>query len=364
MSRVLLIGQGPTAGTALRSLLARHTVVGLVRNATPDDPVAEYAAVAGVPLFADTAMGAVDAVVSDLRPDVVVVSSYDRVLGPAVVAKSTFINVHYAPLPHYRGRATVNWALINNEPGTAITIHELVPQLDAGRILFQQSIAIAPDDSVATLYERLNAVQLDVLGDTVQRFLTSGGGRQQDQARATYACTRLPEDGEIDWSLPTERIGALIRALVPPYPGAFTHLHGERLAIWKAVAVADAPAYVGRIPGRVVSVSAREGWVDVLTGDGVLRLLDVQRDGEAAVAPATVIRSVKTTLGLRSADLLDRIRTLEARLAELTDSIAAMRADQPAETPNNDERTTDSHHGWRRADRLPYRRSTDRRRAV
>ena len=85
---------------------------------------------------------------------------------------------------------------------------------------------------------------------------------------------------------------------------------------------AGAPVYVGRVAGRVVALSKSEGWVDVLTGDGVLRLLEVQQDG-GRVRPATLITSIKTTLGLRTVDLIARIYTLEARVAELTEMVAA-----------------------------------------
>ena len=123
MANVLLIGRGPTAYSALESILEKFTVVGVVRRPRDvDDPVVALARKTDIPVFPDESPSGIDAVVSRLTPDAVVVSSYHRLLPAALLARCPFVNVHYAPLPRYRGVATVNWALINEEPCTAITI--------------------------------------------------------------------------------------------------------------------------------------------------------------------------------------------------------------------------------------------------
>jgi methionyl-tRNA formyltransferase len=191
----------------------------------------------------------------------------------------------------------------------------LVPELDAGRILFQQRVPIGPHDTVGDLYARLNDLQRARLASIVERHLDGDQGWPQDESAATYGCTRLPADGEIDWTRPTNEVYAVVRALGDPYPGAFTHLDGRRLVLWRAAPAPSPRRWVGRVPGRVVGRSATGGWVDVLTGDGVLRLDLVERDGEARRPAAAVIRSVRTTLGLRPAELLARVRELEDALA-------------------------------------------------
>lgn len=318
MHRVLLLGMGPTALSALESLRARVQVAGLVRDPGSPSPggdeVAERARALGVPVFPDLSVGGVEELVARLRPDCTVVSSYDRILPARVLQRCRFVNVHYAALPSYRGRANVNWAIINGERETAITIHVVAPGLDAGRLLYQQRVPIGPDDTVGELYARLNEIQGEVLGATVARHLAGYEGEAQDEAAATYGCARVPEDGEIDWTAPTARIYALVRALGPPYPGAYTHLEARRLVVVRAAPLCDAPRYAGRVPGRVVGRSARDGHVDVLTGDGVLRLLEVAIDNGPQPA-AALIGSTRQTLGLRAADLLARIEWLEARLA-------------------------------------------------
>ncbi len=319
-ARVLLVGCGPTAFTALESLAEKLTIVALVRDpgngAGEDDPVCRRAAELQIPVASDLTLRGIERLIDQLRPDCVVVSSYSRILPGKLVAKTRFVNVHYAMLPRYRGRANVNWAILNGESETGISIHVLSPGLDAGNILFQRAVAIGPNDTVTQLYEKLNDLQREHLGSVVLRHLAGDEGQLQDESAATYGCTRLPQDGEIDWTQPTRRIYDLIRALTPPFPGAFTYFDGSPLTIWRAEPVIDPPRYDGRVRGRVVRVAKAEGWADVLTGDGVLRIHEVQNGGSPCPA-AAVLTSVKHTLGLNSRELLDRVRALESALAKL-----------------------------------------------
>jgi methionyl-tRNA formyltransferase len=308
--RVLLIGEGPTTESALESLLGRFDVVGLVRRG--DDRVVAAAERRGVRVLGDASPAAIADAIRDLAPECVVVSSYDRILSAELLESCRFVNVHYAPLPRYRGRANVNWAIINREPETAISVHVLTPELDAGPILLQQRVPIGPDDTVTELYARLNDVQRASLAIAVERHLDGDPGIPQDDADATYGCTRLPADGEIDWSRSTEDVYALVRALVEPYPGAFTYLDGRRMIVWEARPAASPAQWAGRVRGRVVGRSGAEGWADVLTGDGVLRLISVEPEGEERQPAASAVASVRATLGLRAADLLERLRTVEA----------------------------------------------------
>jgi methionyl-tRNA formyltransferase len=320
MVNVLLIGIGPTTLTALDSLMSKCHVQVVVRDVVIDDPVINLAQKANIPVFPDTSQKAIKSLVLKYQPDCVVVSSYNQILPPSIIELSTFINVHYSPLPQYRGRANVNWAIINNEPCAAISIHRISPDLDEGNILFQQLIPIRGDDTVADLYNRLNQIQWQNLGEAIVKAFNGYEGVKQNNAEATYGCTRLPEDGEIDWTASTKSIDCLIRALVAPFPGAYTYFQGRKLLIWQAIPMENPPVYVGRIPGRIVCRSKAEGFVDVLTGDGVLRILQVQFTGADRTAAANTIKSVKSSLGLKSSDLLSRIETLEAEIIKLKEN--------------------------------------------
>lgn len=310
--RVLLIGQGITAGSALQSLLGRFEVVGVIRKNDPGDDVIRFADSSGVTLFPDTSLAGVARAIERTDPHAVVVSSYDRILPADLISGRPFVNVHYAPLPRYRGRATVNWAILNGESHCAISIHALAPGLDAGGILFQRAVPIGSADTVTDLYRRLNAIQRDELADAVARRLDGDEGVPQDESRATYTCTRLPDDGEIDWAAPTQTVHRLVRALTDPFPGAFTWLGLRRLVIRRAEPCGEM-RYEGRIPGRVVRVDRSTGVVDVLTGDGVLRLREVDLDGAGPQRAADVITSVRQTLGLSTAELITALDRREAR---------------------------------------------------
>jgi methionyl-tRNA formyltransferase len=250
----------------------------------------------------------------------VVISSYNQILPPEIIELSTFVNVHYSPLPNYRGRANVNWAIINNESCAAITIHKISPELDEGNILFQQLIPIHSDHTVADIYDRLNTIQRQFLGETVIKVFNGYQGIKQNSVEATYCCTRLPEDGEINWSDSTRSIDCLIRALVSPFPGAYTYFQQKKLLIWQAQILNNPPVYVGRIPGRVIGISKTEGYVDVLTGDGVLRLFKVQFVGQEITVAANIIKSTKITLGLLISDLLIRLQSLETEITKLKEN--------------------------------------------
>jgi methionyl-tRNA formyltransferase len=324
MANVLLIGLGPTTLTALKSLRAKCNVQGIVRPidvaSKGGDPVFSLAEQVGIPVFSDPSQKEIQSLILKFQPDCVVVSSYHQILAKDLLELSTFINVHYSPLPQYRGRANVNWALINDEPSAAITIHKISPDLDEGNILFQQLLPICNDDTITALYDRLNDIQQQHLGETVLKALNGYEGIEQDNAEATYCCTRLPEDGEINWSNFTRSIDCFIRALVTPFPGAYTYFQGKKLLIWEARPVDNPPAYIGRIPGRVIGRSKIEGYVDVLTGDSVLRIFEAQFEGSEKTAAANIIKSMKSTLGLQKSDLLNRIQTLEQEILRLNEN--------------------------------------------
>ncbi|MCK1709654.1 MULTISPECIES: formyltransferase family protein [unclassified Bradyrhizobium] len=317
---VVLLADGPTGLAALRSLVAQCRVVQVFRK--PDQPEAgalrAFAKAQGISVAELRELNQLRKVIADLRPAAVVISSFDRIIPPQILALCRFVNVHYSLLPHYRGRANVNWAIINGETTAGISIHLVIPELDGGNLLFQQAIPIGSSDTVTCLYNRLNAIQERELGGVVLRVVTGHQGTGQNTDQASYGCTRVPDDGEIDWRQPTDAIDRLIRGLTPPFPGAFTHLDAQRLVIASASPRLDAPLYIGRVPGRIVGRSPSEGWVDVLTGDGVLRLSSVlTANSERPCAAASVIGSTRATLGLSRLDLLRRIVALEDRLASL-----------------------------------------------
>jgi methionyl-tRNA formyltransferase len=322
MRAVLLVGLGSSALSALDSLAARFSVVGVIRDVTEgteaEDEVARRAQELSIRILSDISPEGVEHALIDTQPDCVVVCSYNRILSARMLQRCKFVNVHYAPLPRYRGRAPVNWAIINGETETAITIHVVSPQLDAGNILYRAAVEIGPDDTAGDILVALDEILRKELGDTIARYLNGYTGKPQDDSLGTYGCSRTPDDGEIDWSRSTEQIYSQIRALWPPWPHAFTYIGNSRISVVQAVPVSDAQHFDGRIPGRIVRVSRSAGFVDVLTGDGVLRIYKVAKGTGPLLPASAIITSTRQTLGLRTVDLIARIEELEKRLDMLS----------------------------------------------
>lgn len=204
---------------------------------------------------------------------------------------------HDSLLPEYRGFSPTVWAMINGENHTGVTLFEMSETFDAGDIIDQEAVAIDPDATIDLVTEEVTQTYLRLLSKNWERLVSGDAPRRpQDPTRATYTCKRLPEDNRIDWSLPTNRIYDLIRAVTSPYSGAFSTMDGRTIRIWSAQRIHEPLNYVGRTPGRIVQVLPGEGSL-ILTGDGQLLLKTVQLEGSTAVCASEILQSVGQTLG-------------------------------------------------------------------
>ncbi len=264
----------------------------------------------GIEIVKTDSLAQLHALTEKLAPDLVLIATFNKIIPEATLKLSKFVNIHHGKLPRQRGRANVNWAIINGEPSVSVSVHEAVPELDAGDILRQIHFDIEADDDIASLYGKINQSLTEELPDLLVEYLSGDLTLQpQDHSRASYYCTRLPRDGMIDWRWPRQRIKDLVRALRKPFPGAFTYLGDEKLIVWD---VGDPPReryFEGIVPGRVVGIHKGMG-VEVLTGDGPLLLTQVESGGVTG-DPSQLIKSSKTTLGLSVDDLLAKLKVLE-----------------------------------------------------
>lgn len=233
-----------------------------------------------------------------LKPDLIIVAGW-RTIIPKEILKIPRLGVvaaHQSLLPKYRGFAPINWVIINGENETGVTLFYLDEGIDTGKIINQERIKISENDSGLDLYKKAEDVSLNLIFKNLERIKKGKvKGRKQNNRNATYACSRVPADGEISWSWNTKRIFNLIRALCFPYPGAFTTYNGVRVIINKAMIVKKPRKYAGLIPGRVISLTNNS--VDVLTVDGIIRILEISVDGEKIVNPRKLINSIKGTFG-------------------------------------------------------------------
>ena len=285
-----------------------------------DDHIAAAARRAGIPCAVRKRLTAGDvADIVALAPDLALVFGWRTILPPALIRAPRLgcFGVHDSLLPRYRGFAPTNWAVINRERETGVTLWRLDDDVDSGAVVAQRVLGIGPDETAPALYERVAEAAVELVLEHLDA-IASGSATMapQDHAAATYACARTPGDGLIDWNGSSDDIAALVRALADPYPGAYTYLDGRALRIWSARAVSPAPAFAGRIPGRVAKIRRGSG-VEVLCGSGSLLLEDVELEGDARRGADEVIRSLRTTLGPTYEELYRRLGALEREVAQL-----------------------------------------------
>jgi methionyl-tRNA formyltransferase len=254
----------------------------------PDEEVwweslAERAVAAGIPLHLvdkpDVGTRSFAELVGSCRPDFIF-SFYFRYMIPEDVlrlAPRGALNLHGSLLPRYRGRAPVNWVLVNGETETGVSLHHMVAKPDAGDLVGQERVEIAFDDTARTLYAKLERAAVSLLDRTLP-LLREGRAPsvRMNLAQGSYFGGRTPEDGRFRWEWPALRIYNLVRAVTHPYPGAFAICKGKKLFVWWGVPQAGEP---GAEPGTVLEV-APEG-VRVATGEGVLVVSRVQLEGQA-----------------------------------------------------------------------------------
>ncbi|MBN2058071.1 MAG: methionyl-tRNA formyltransferase [Candidatus Saganbacteria bacterium] len=215
--------------------------------------------------------------IKDLQPDVIVVVAYGQILPAELieVPKYGCINVHASLLPKYRGAAPIQWALLNGEKETGLTIMKINERLDAGEIILQQRVGISETDDAISLSKKLFDKAPELLLKALQQIETGQAKYlQQAEGRATNAPSISKESGEIDWRKSAQQIHDRIRALVP-WPVAHTFFREKRLKIWRsAVHVADLETRF-KEPGTVVALVKGEGFI-VATGQGHLLIREVQ----------------------------------------------------------------------------------------
>jgi methionyl-tRNA formyltransferase len=233
--------------------------------------VAALAREQGLTVVEDPDAAAILSRVRKIAPDFIFSLYYRRMLPPEVlaIARRGAFNMHGSLLPKYRGRAPVNWAVLMGEAETGATLHEMVAKPDAGRIVDQERVPIGPDDLAVEVMRNVTHAAEVVLKRSLPALLAGTAQlTPQDLARGSYFGGRRPEDGRIDWSKSAREIHNLVRAVAPPYPGAFTdglRIHRTRIEPQR------------RAPQGRLGPYREDGEWFAACGDGrVLRLLEVE----------------------------------------------------------------------------------------
>jgi len=302
--RILFFGYSEVGYECLKLILERgYNVVALVTHRdSPTENIwyerpATIAKKYDVPVLSPNSVNTPDwmEVLSQLEPALILSVYYRNMLPMKLLEKASLgaFNMHGSLLPKFRGRAPINWALVEGAKETGMTLHRMVAQADAGPIVDQMSVPIEDSDTALTLFRKVVPLAKEILGRQIDCLLEgTATEREQIEDEATYFGGRTPEDGRIDWNHSSQRICNLVRAVTRPYPGAFSDLKEERLMVWKAIPRTDRLWNITR-PGCVVSLSP----FVVSTADGGIELVDFEwtkpSQPEMAVpAPSLIVGQV------------------------------------------------------------------------
>lgn len=264
-------------------------VAGRGRAVSPP-PVKQVAQAAGLPVIQPEKITAeVRERMAAERPEIIAVAAYGKFLRPTVLqmAPHGCVNAHASLLPAYRGAAPVNWALINGESVTGVTIMVIDEGMDSGPILAAESVPIAPDDNVESLLEKLAIISGPLLVATMRRWMAGEiQASPQDPNRASFAPMLNKEDGLIDWCKTAKGIVNHLRG-VNPWPGAYTTWNGKTLKVLRAKACEGAGA-----PGQVI-LAKKE--LVIAAGEQAVSLLEVQMENKKAMDAASFLNGMRLT---------------------------------------------------------------------
>jgi methionyl-tRNA formyltransferase len=216
-------------------------------------------------------------------PAVIYSFNYRRLLPRQILECASIgaFNMHPSMLPAYRGRAPVNWVLVNGERETGVTLHYMVARADAGDIIAQQAVAIEDHDTALSLSRKLTPLAAGLIARFHPQIVAGcAPRRRQDLAAGSYFGRRTPADGRIDWNWPARRVFNLVRAVTHPYPGAFCTAAGRKLFIWQASIGAED----GRAGGPWQILPTSGPGLEVAAAQGSVVLGRVQFEGEPEIA--------------------------------------------------------------------------------
>ncbi len=303
--RIVFMGTPEFAVPSLKALIRDHEVAGVFCQ--PDKPVGRHqnklqppavkactldynAAGCNIPVYQPEKLrdGTALAILKELAPELIVVAAYGRILPDDILAlpPKGCINVHSSLLPKYRGSAPINWAIINGEQETGVTIMHMASELDAGDIILQESTSIHPTETADMLYNRLAELGGRMILEAVAQI--EAGIAQcvpQDHEKATLAPMLSKAMSPVDWSRSAQEIFNQLRGLYP-WPGASTDIiTGEPMKLWGAQVVEK---HTDAVPGTIVA--AGKAGIDIACGDcHILRVLELQPPGKKRMTAAAYL---------------------------------------------------------------------------
>lgn len=299
-ARIIFGGSPDFAVPCLAALAdSRHDVVAVLTQ--PDrpagrgrklraGPVKQFAIDRGIDVLQPRTLSGVDTqdALRALRPDLMVIVAYGLLLPPAVldVPRAGCINVHASLLPRWRGAAPIQAAILAGDDVSGVSIMRMEAGLDTGPVFATRQLTLATTETADSLHDRLAALGAALLSEVLDSVLAGTAvATPQDHNAANYAGRISKTDAVIDWHRSASELDRQVRAY-RSWPVAETLLDGKRMRCWAAVPVGESSSIHQRsgAPGEVIGVTSHG--IDVLTGDGVLRLTEIQMPGKQRVAAA------------------------------------------------------------------------------
>ncbi len=296
--KVVFMGTPDFAVPTLEKLIEKHDVVCVVTQ--PDKPkgrgkkmmfppVKEAAIAAGIPVLQPQKIKDEESIaeLKKYEADLFVVVAYGQILPEAILNMPKFgcINVHGSLLPKYRGAAPIQWAVIDGEKVTGVTIMYMEKGLDTGDMILKKEIPLDENETYGSLHDKMAPIGADALIEAVE-LIESGKAKpeKQDNSLSTYAKKIEKGFGQIDWNKNSDEILHLVRGL-NPMPCAYTILNGEVFKIWNGEEVESVDGAVG----EVVEVNSKKGFV-VKTGNSAILVTEVQAKGGKRMGCADYMR--------------------------------------------------------------------------
>ena len=297
--RILFMGTPDFAVASLKRLVeGGHDVCGVFTQ--PDkpknrghkmafSPVKEYALTVGIPVYQPVKLrdGEALRLVEELAPELIVVAAYGRILPEDILNTPPYgsINVHSSILPKYRGAAPINWAILNGDSVTGVTIMYMAKELDAGDVILCRETAIDPDEDAQTLTARLAALGADALAEAVERLHDGTAVRlPQDHSAYTYAPMLDRSLSPLDFSKSARQLHDQVRGLIP-WPCASMTLDGKNVKVYRTAVGGETALAAGKI-----AEAGKQG-LAIACGDGrLLRILELQAEGGKRMASADYLR--------------------------------------------------------------------------
>lgn len=302
--RIVFMGTPDFAVVSLRRLVEDgHEIAGVFtqpdkpgnRKKMTAPPVKEYALSKGIPVYQPERMRGEEplALLRSLKPELTVVAAYGQILPEDIlrVAKLGSINVHASALPKYRGAAPINWAILNGEQETGVTIMHMAKKLDAGDMIRVRTTPIAPDEDAEALYARLAALGAELLSETIPAIADGSAARTpQNDAEATYAPMLTREMSPINWSKDAGAVVNQVRGLTP-WPCASIMVDGLTLKVWRAEPGGETNDPAGTLRAAKRGIEAACG------GGKTVLITEVQPEGGKRMPAGAWLNGRRATAG-------------------------------------------------------------------